>query len=122
MDNIFNVKLIFNNELINKKDVTTQYQKAINHVIDWLIDGEGEFAFSATSPETSVKVAVLDNNDILLETESSKNFRKIIESIKETITEIKIDTTVMIPKEDLEDDVYVVTGKSEKLEEGGGGI
>ena len=87
MDNIFKVKLIFNNELINKKDVTTQYQKAINHVIDWLIDGEGEFAFSATSPETSVKVAILDNNDILLETESSKNFRKIIESIKDSITE-----------------------------------
>ena len=29
---------------------------------------------------------------------------------------------VVIPKEDLEDDVYVVTGKSEKLEEGGGAV
>lgn len=29
---------------------------------------------------------------------------------------------VKILKEDLEDDVYVVTGKSEKLEEGGGAI
>ena len=28
----------------------------------------------------------------------------------------------VIYKEDLEDDVYVVTGKSEKLEEGGGAI
>ena len=29
----------------------------------------------------------------------------------------KMLNIVMIPKEDLEDDVYVVTGKSEKLEE-----
>ncbi len=35
---------------------------------------------------------------------------------------IKILNIVAIPKEDLEDDVYVVTGKSEKLEKGGGAI
>ena len=35
---------------------------------------------------------------------------------------IKMLNIVAIPKEDLEDDVYVVTGKSEKLEEGGGAI
>lgn len=34
----------------------------------------------------------------------------------------KMLNIVMIPKEDLEDDVYVVTGKSEKLEEGGWAI
>lgn len=34
----------------------------------------------------------------------------------------KMLNIVMIPKEDLEDDVYVVTGKSEKFEEGGGAI
>ena len=34
----------------------------------------------------------------------------------------KMLNIVMIPKEDLEDDVYVVTGKIEKLEEGGGAI
>ena len=34
----------------------------------------------------------------------------------------KMLNIVMIPKEDLEDDVYVVTGKSEELEEGGGAI
>ena len=34
----------------------------------------------------------------------------------------KMLNIVMIPKEDLEDDVYVVTGKSEKLEKGGGAI
>ncbi len=35
---------------------------------------------------------------------------------------IKMLNIVAIPKEDLEDDVYVVTGKSVKLEEGGGAI
>lgn len=34
----------------------------------------------------------------------------------------KMLNIVMIPKEDLEDDVYVVTGKSEELDEGGGAI
>lgn len=34
----------------------------------------------------------------------------------------KMQNIVMIPKEDIEDDVYVVTGKSEEFEEGGGAI
>lgn len=34
----------------------------------------------------------------------------------------KMLNIVMIPKEDLEDDVYVVTGKSEEFKEGGGAI
>lgn len=34
----------------------------------------------------------------------------------------KMLNIVMIPKEDLEDDVYVVTGKSEEFEEGDGAI
>lgn len=36
--------------------------------------------------------------------------------------EKELGIVVVILKEDLEDDVYVVTGKSEKLEEGGGTI
>lgn len=36
--------------------------------------------------------------------------------------EKELGIVVVIPKEDLEDDVYVVTGKSEKLEKGGGTI
>lgn len=36
--------------------------------------------------------------------------------------EKELGIVVVIPKEDLEDDVYVVTGKSEKLEEGGWAI
>lgn len=87
MDDIYNVKLVFNNELINKKDVSTQYQKAINHVIDWLLEGEREFNFSLTSPEASIKTAILDNNGDNKLSETSKNFRSIIDEIKETISE-----------------------------------
>lgn len=36
--------------------------------------------------------------------------------------EKELGIVVVIPKEDIEDDVYVVTGKSEKLEEGCGAI
>ena len=54
--------------------------------------------------------------EVVLETEffyfivtDNESFRKML-------------NIVMIPKEDLEDDVYVVTGKSEEFEEGGGVI
>jgi hypothetical protein len=36
--------------------------------------------------------------------------------------EKELGIVVVIPKEDLEDDVYVVTGKSEEFDEGGGAI
>lgn len=88
MDKVYPYKLIFNNELINKKEVTTQYQKAINHVIDWLLNGgDNDFIYSPTSPEMSVKMSVLDENDNLTKTsESSNNFRNLIEEIKESIS------------------------------------
>ena len=83
MENIYNVKLVFNNELINKKVVTAQYQKAIDHVIDYILNGSSYFPYSETSPESSVKVAILDSNS--QQTESSLNFRRVIETIKETV-------------------------------------
>lgn len=88
MNEIFPVKLIFNNELINKNCVSSQYQKAINHVIDWLIDGKDSFNFSQTSPEMSIKASILDYNlsDSVNQT-SARNFREIIEKIKTKITE-----------------------------------
>lgn len=90
MDNLYPNKLIFNNELMNKKEISTQYQKAINHVIDWLLDGQKAFPYSETSPEYSIKYAALDNNDVNCNpTIYSNNFRKIIESIKETL--VKLD-------------------------------
>lgn len=87
MDELYPVKLIFNNELINKKVVTTQYQKAINHVIDWILDGEKEFSYSVTSPEMSIKASILDNNNVLLNnSESATNFRMAIEELKNSIS------------------------------------
>ena len=83
MDDIYPCKLIFNNELINKKEVTTQYQKAVNHVIDWLLDGQKAFPYSETSPEFSIRYAILDNNNTQFnDNDSSRNLRSIIESIK----------------------------------------
>lgn len=101
MEKIYPIKLIFNNELINKKDVSTQYQKAINHVIDWLIDGVDEFPYSETSPEMSIKKSVIDKNDISISNTSSLNFRNIIDEIKEGITSskgLKIDITSIVGK------------------------
>lgn len=83
MDSIYYKKLIFNNELMNKKDVTTQYQKAVNHVIDWLLNGQKDFPYSETSPESSIKFAFLDYNQ--QENESSKNFRVVIEDLKKKL-------------------------------------
>lgn len=84
MTNIYSTRLVFNNELINKKNITTQYQKAINHVIDWLLNGSGDFDYSETSPEMSVKIAILDENSKTKDI-SSNNFRDVIDRLKEKI-------------------------------------
>lgn len=84
MNVIYPVTLIFNNELVNKRSVTTQYQKAINHVIDWILDGSQEWTYSETSPETSIKVSVLDNNNN--ESSPSLNLRSVLNEIKDNIT------------------------------------
>lgn len=83
MEQIYTFKVIFNNELINKKEVSTQYQKAINHVIEYLLNGDEEFNYSQTSPEMSIRNAVIENN--MINNESSSNFRAILEEIKEQI-------------------------------------
>ena len=79
LDNIYPFKLIFNNELVNKKTVSSQYQKAINHVIDYLLDNIQDFNYSETSPENTIKFSVLDYN------KNDNNFRIIINEIKEFI-------------------------------------
>ena len=71
--------IIFNNELLNKKNVSSQYQKAINHVIDFLIEKKENFEYSLTSPENSIKVAVIDSNV------TNIKYRRIVERIKESI-------------------------------------
>lgn len=80
MEQNFHYKLVFNNELINKKNISFQYQKAVNNVIDYLINNEEEFNYSETSPEAAIKYSVLEFN------ENNEKFRKLIEKIKETIS------------------------------------
>ena len=87
MEQIYTFKVIFNNELINKKEVSTQYQKAINHVIEYLINDDEDFIYSQTSPEMSIRNAVIENN--LMSNESSLNFRIILEEIKEQISSLQ---------------------------------
>ncbi len=80
LERIYTFPITFNNELINKKSVTTQYQKAINHVIDYLVEKTDEFIYSPTSPEMSIKNAVIDSNL------KNQNFRYIIDDIKHKIS------------------------------------
>jgi len=83
MDKIYPIKLIFNNELLNKKNVSTQYQKAINHVIEYLLEKHEDFNYSETSPESAIKYSVFDFN------ENNFAFRSLIEDIKEKIKNSK---------------------------------
>lgn len=82
LDNYFSKKLIFNNELVNKRVLSKQYQKAVNNVIDVLLNGE-EDNFNPTSPEASVK------RSILLTNENNAEYREVIESIKHKILSLE---------------------------------
>lgn len=58
MDLIYTKKIVFNNELINKNNITSVYQKAANNVIEDLIN-KREREYSLTSPETTIKNSVV---------------------------------------------------------------
>ena len=60
MEEAYPKQLVFNNELANKNNVSSQYQKSINHVIDWLLSGSEEFPYSETSPESTVFKSVVE--------------------------------------------------------------
>lgn len=79
LDKLYTKKLIFNNELINKKTVSGQYQKAINKVIEYLLEGDDQISFSETSPEQTIIYSVLTKN------ENNTTFREVIDEIKESI-------------------------------------
>ena len=79
MDEYYDKPLIFNNELVNKKIVTTQYQKAVNNIIECLLDSRKDDDFNPTSPEASVKYSILEFN------KSDEVFRSVINSIKDRI-------------------------------------
>ena len=82
LDNYYYKKLIFNNELVNKRELSKQYQKAVNNVIDDVLNSQ-EGNYSPTSPEASVK------RSILLSNEEKTDFREVIESIKQKILELE---------------------------------
>ena len=77
MDSVYSVKIIFNNELINKNKLTSVYQKSANSIIDDILSNR-EIEYSETSPETTIKVSVVDQMN-------QKSVRKIIDEIKQAI-------------------------------------
>lgn len=79
MDTIYFKSIIFNNELVNKKNITTQYQKSINNAIDWMLNGSGKWNYSETSPETTVL------NSVVLKIDEQKNAREFVDQIKDLI-------------------------------------
>lgn len=82
LDNHFSKRLIFNNELVNKRVLSKQYQKAVNNVINVVLNDE-EDNFNPTSPEASVK------RSILLKNEDSSEYREVIESVKQRILSLE---------------------------------
>jgi hypothetical protein len=81
MDATFKKHIIFNNELVNKTNVTTQYQKAVNHVVDWILNGKGSFGYSDTSPEKTICRSVIDKIDV------QDDAREIVNGVKTSIIE-----------------------------------
>lgn len=86
MDCIYPKRIIFNNELVNKNTVTTVYQKAVNNVIEDLINHR-EYDYSETSPETTIKTSVInaiqDQNDAIFVVDEIKT--AIIQAEKEKL-------------------------------------
>lgn len=63
MSNLFSKNICFNNELVNKEKLTTQYQKSVNNVMQYLLRGSTKWDYSETSPEGTVFSAVIENLD-----------------------------------------------------------
>ena len=56
----------FNNELVNKNTLSTNYQKAVNHIDDWLLNNkldEIDDLYSETSPERTVYSSIVEEID-----------------------------------------------------------
>lgn len=77
MAKVYTKKIIFNNELINKNNITPVYQKAVNNVINDLILKQ-ENSYTSTSPENTIKNSVLENL-------KQQDVKEIIEEIKNRI-------------------------------------
>jgi len=79
MEKVYFKSIIFNNELVNKDNVTTQYQKSINNVIDWMLSGSDKWNYSDTSPETTIR------NSVVLKIDNQPDVREVVDGIKEKI-------------------------------------
>lgn len=83
METNYPKSVIFNNELVNKNTLSTQYQKAVNHVVDYILNGDSEFPYVETSPEGTTYAAIVkqvNNSEI-----SKIHFLQIISEIEEEI-------------------------------------
>ncbi len=62
---VYSKSVIFNNELVNKDIVSSQYQRAVDHVTDWVMNGsnDDEWNYSETSPEATVRNAIVNKID-----------------------------------------------------------
>lgn len=79
MNKTFTKHIVFNNELVNKTNVTKQYQKAVDHVVDWMLNGKGKFEYSDTSPEKTICRSVIDRID------AQPEAREVVDKLKESI-------------------------------------
>lgn len=79
MGKVYYKSIIFNNELVNKDSVTTQYQKSINNVIDWMLSGSNKWTYSKTSPETTI------HNSVYLKIDGQPDVREVVDGIKDRI-------------------------------------
>ena len=84
MDAVYNVKIVFNNELINKNTLTKVYQKSANNIIDDILNNR-ETEYSATSPETTIKTSIVEEF-------KQENVRLIIDEIKQMIIDSEKQT------------------------------
>lgn len=81
MKTVFSKHLVFNYELVNKTTVSSQYQKSLNNVIDWILNGsdKAKFTYSETSPEQSVLSSIVE------QIPSQEDAMQIIVEIREMI-------------------------------------
>lgn len=79
----YNKTIIFNNELVNKNVVSTQYQKSLDHVNDWVLNHEDAngWPYTPTSPETTILHSIFDKID------GQENANYLVTSIKQKIIE-----------------------------------
>lgn len=86
MYKVFTKKVIFNYELVNKNVITAQYQKSVNRVIDWKLNGEPDNPFkSPTSPENSII------NYIIKKINDQSDARSVVDGFKEAIRNCSSD-------------------------------